>query len=103
MPITKEVEALVKLRDSFSMAAEALNEYIDTLRPSQTGTFDPEKVKWDRAEGANGLYERSNDSTDNPDYKELLHDLSVHGGKVTRDGYFYWIFTDQFTCGRKRK
>lgn len=102
MPTTNEVEALVKLRDAFSMAAEALNEYVDTLRPTQTGSFDPEKVKWQKAEGANGPYERSDD-VDNPDHKELLHDLSVHGGKVMREGYFYWVFTDQFTVGRKKK
>ncbi len=102
MPITKELESLVKLRDAFSMASEALNDYIDTIRPTQSGTFDPEKIKWQKADGANGPYEKSED-VNSPDHKELLHDLSLHNGKVTRDGYFYWVFTNQYTVGRKRK
>jgi len=31
----KQVESLVKLRDAFAMASEALNEYIDTLAPKE--------------------------------------------------------------------
>ena len=32
---SKKVESLVKLRDAFTMVAEALNEYIDTLAPRE--------------------------------------------------------------------
>jgi len=33
----------------------------------------------------------------------MLKDLKEHGGRLTREGYFYWVFQDQATVGRKKR
>lgn len=70
-------------------------------------SWHPEKIKWEAAEGSNGPYERypaeGQKAEANEDYKNMLQDLKVHNGKLTRDGYFYWLFRDQATVGRKRR
>jgi hypothetical protein len=65
-------------------------------------TWDPDKVSWQQAQGSSGLYERSED-VNSLDFKEMLKDLAAHQGKLTRDGYFYWTFTNGSTVGRKKK
>lgn len=75
--------------------------------PAQPASSDPGKIAWKEAEGAKGKYDRypaegeKAESTD--DYKNILADLKKHDGRMTRDGYFYWLFTDSATIGRKRK
>lgn len=75
--------------------------------PVQPAIWNPNKVKWTQAEGAKGPYERypasgqKAEATD--DYKHMLADLKKHQGRMTRDGFFYWLFTDSATIGRKRK
>lgn len=41
----KKIEALVKLRDSLTMAAEALNDYIDTLAPREVKDEAPKTAE----------------------------------------------------------
>jgi len=50
--------------------------------------------------GANSV--RSED-VDNPEFKAMVRDLANHDGKLTRNGYFYWLFPNRKTVGRKRK
>ena len=75
--------------------------------PLQPAAWKAENIKWVQAEGARGKYQRypplgqAAESTD--DYKALLRDLKKHDGKMTRDGYFIWLFGDSATIGRKRK
>jgi len=75
--------------------------------PSQTGekqaeSWDPSKITWQQAEGSKGVYERSED-VNNPEFKAMLKDLQGHGGKMSRNGYFLWVFQNGTTVGRKRK
>ena len=63
-------------------------------------TWSPDKVKWTKAEGASGLYERSED-VDSLDFKAMLKHLTAHKGKLHRDGLFYWLFRNGYTVGRK--
>ena len=65
-------------------------------------SWNPEKIRWEPAEGKSGYYERSED-VDNPEFKVMLKDLAGHDGKLTRDGYFYWTFKNGSTVGRKKK
>jgi hypothetical protein len=63
-------------------------------------TWLPEKICWEKAEGASGPYERSEDFN-SLDFKAMLKDLEAHEGKLSRDGYFYWTFKNRATVGRK--
>ena len=65
-------------------------------------SWDPDRIKWEKAEGCKGDYERSED-VNSLDFKELLKDLAQHKGKLTRDGWFYWTFKNGSTVGRKLK
>jgi len=65
-------------------------------------SWDPDKIKWEQAEGRNGPYERSGDVS-NPEFKALLRDLARHGGRLTRNGWLYWTFKNGSTVGRKKR
>jgi len=62
--------------------------------------WNPDKIKWEKAEGWKGEFERSED-INNPEFKAMLKDLAQHNGKLTRDGVFYWVFKNGSTVGRK--
>lgn len=64
--------------------------------------WNPSKIVWRKAEGTSGPYERSED-VNNLDFKALVKDLAAHGGKLTRDGTFYWLFKNGATVGRKKR
>jgi hypothetical protein len=97
------IEFLVKARDGLRMAADAIDDYLQTLGPKETSVgYDPEKIKWQDTQGDKGPYQKSTDSN-SLDHKELLKDLAAHKGKLTRRGFFYWVFQDGSTIGRKRK
>jgi hypothetical protein len=70
--------------------------------------WNPEKIPWKETEGARGKYQRYPEEREKaeatPDYKALLQDLKSHGGKLFRDGFFFWVFeSDGATIGRKPK
>jgi len=98
------VEFLVKLRDAAQMIADAANEYLESLIPPEGREWDPNKIKWQRAEGPAGPYERASakENKDNSDFEAMLADLQEHKGKLTRLGYFYWKFTNGEDVGRKK-
>jgi len=64
--------------------------------------WDPNRIKWEGAKGSSGPYERSEDMN-NTEFKSMLQDLATHGGKMTRNGYFYWVFKNGATVGRKKR
>jgi len=97
-----EEETLEILAD-IGDALEALGVQIkQRIRKKVEVGWDPNKVKWEQAEGASGLYERSED-VNNKEFKEMVKDLAGHGGRLTREGYFYWLFENGATVGRKRR
>ena len=63
---------------------------------------NPENIKWEQIQGNRGPYERSSD-VNNPDFKALLKELASHEGRMTKNGYFYWIFKNGSTIGRKKR
>jgi len=65
-------------------------------------SWNPDKIKWEKASGSKGEFEKSED-VNNPEFKAMLKDLAEHNGKLTRDGMFYWVFKNGSTVGRKRK
>jgi hypothetical protein len=62
--------------------------------------YDIEKIKWEKAQGAKGEFERSED-VNSQDFKELLKDVQAHGGKMTVGDYFVWSFKNGSVLGRK--
>jgi len=37
------------------------------------------------------------------EFKAMLKDLAAHGDKMNREGYFYWLFKNGATVGRKKR
>ena len=102
------IEFLVKLRDAAQMMADAANEQLEKMEPPNVkNTWTPDKIKWVQADGTKGPYERYPAEGEKPentaDYKNMLADLKERNGKLTKDGYFFWIFTDNATVGRKKR
>ena len=64
--------------------------------------WDPAHVSWIQAEGSRGPYERSED-VNNREFKAMVKDLAAHGGRLTRENYFYWLFESGDIVGRKRR
>jgi len=64
--------------------------------------WKPCKIKWEKAEGGSGPYERSED-VNNPEFKAMLRDLAAHNGRLIREGWFYWVFKNGHTVGRKKR
>jgi len=75
---------------------------IEKLFGAEKRSGDPDKVQWTREEGMKGKFEKSED-INNPDFKAMLKELASHGGKLYRDGFFYWTFKNGATVGRKLK
>lgn len=101
------------------VAAEALLEFLNAVEAGVAvakrmiaeakgvAEWDPTKIAWQQAEGTKGPYERypasgqKAEATD--DYKNMLAAIKQHGGKMMRGNYFYWLFTDAATVGRKKR
>ncbi|MGQ9507758.1 MAG: hypothetical protein ACUVTB_07905 [Candidatus Bathycorpusculaceae bacterium] len=64
--------------------------------------WNPEAIKWEKAEGFREDYERSED-VNNLEFKAMLKDLAQHGGKLSRNGFFYWVFKNGYVVGRKKR
>lgn len=96
------------------LASEALLEFLNAVeagiivakRVISQGKgiekWNPDKIKWTEAEGSKGPYERSEDAN-NLEFKAMLKDLASHNGKMQRNGYFYWLFQNGSTVGRKKR
>ena len=93
---------LVDIRNGFQSCVEAIDEHLNFIGKTVLSEWDPTKFKWIQTEGPRGLYEKVH-SQDNEDFKAMLQDLQAHDGKLTRDSYFYWLFQDQETVGRKKR
>jgi len=64
--------------------------------------WNPSLIVWTEAEGPSGKYERSED-LNNRDFKSMIKDLADHNGKLTRGDFFYWLFVNGTTVGRKKR
>lgn len=69
---------------------------------AQRPSWNQNKIKWQQAEGSSGPYERSED-VDNQEFKAMLMDLAKHKGKLMPNGWFYWMFKNGSTVGRKKR
>jgi hypothetical protein len=67
--------------------------------------WNPEAVVWVDATGPSGGYQlaAAENNQGNSDFDEMLKDLEAHGGRLTRDGVFYWRFQQKPFVGRKKR
>jgi len=97
-------ETIVKLRDAFTLAADALQDELESQAIKTTPSEaipDLSMIVWKEKAGPKGLFELSEDK-ENPRFKELSDYLNAHNGKTHISGYFLWKF-ENGSIGRKRK
>jgi len=100
------------------LALEALLEFLNCVetgianakqlvRREKVCEWDPNAIPFTKAVGSKGQYERypaeGQKAEATTHYKNLLADLKQHNDRFTRNGWFYWLFLDKATIGRKRK
>ena len=100
------------LKDFLSALQSTPSEIIEQTenRTSEYGrwSWNPDNMRWVTVEGSRGPYERYPAKGQKPemtiDYKNLLKDLKAHNGRLSRNGYFYWLFSpDSGIVGRKKQ
>jgi len=102
-----KINALVKVRDGLRQAADAFDEYLETLAPAgaqgkeSKTEVDLSRIPWQAADGSKGPYESAHDPT-NPAFQELSKILAEHKGKMRIGPYFVWQFTNATKIGRKK-
>jgi hypothetical protein len=98
----KEDTVIIALLEFLDAVEAGVSAAKQRIKEAKLPNWDPDKIKWEDAEGSSGQYQRSEDSN-NPEFKAMLKDLQAHKGKLTRNGYFYWIFKNGSTIGRKKR
>ncbi|MGB9841279.1 MAG: hypothetical protein ACPLKZ_00985 [Candidatus Bathyarchaeales archaeon] len=101
--LTLFLEDFVDMLNGYEAAITRMKQQISKLvEIKNSQNWNPAKIKWEKAQGAKGEFEKSEDM-DNSDFKALIKDLAAHDGKLSRDGYFYWLYRNGATVGRKKK
>lgn len=90
------------LEASIVKMKQQIAKLVGVAEDKRKWSWNPDKIKWEKAEGFKGEFERSED-VNNPEFKAMLKDLAQHGGKLTRDGLFYWTYKNGSTVGRKKR
>jgi len=99
--VTQEDVVLEAFTDFLNAVDAGIQAARQQIKAVKVG-WNPDAIKWDQAEGTKGPYERSED-VNNPEFKAMLKDLASHGDRLSRDGYFYWVFKNGTTVGRKKR
>ena len=101
----KVTEAILDFANALEAACVQLKRYMGEVHGIEPPSWDPTKIKWVQAEGTKGPYERypaqGQKAESTEDYRNLLAAVKQHS--MVRNGYFYWVFTDGATLGRKLK
>jgi len=95
-------DAIFELINAVDAGITSFKKRLNVEKDIASLSWNSEKIKWDQADGKNGPYERSED-VNNPEFKTMLKDLTRHGGKLTRNGWFYWTFKNGLAVGRKKR
>jgi len=99
------LEALLEFLNAAEAGIAAAKHVISQAKG--LGKWDPNKIKFVMAQGAKGPYERypgeGEKAESTSDYRMMLADIKQHGGKMSRDNFFYWVFSDCGTVGRKKR
>jgi len=101
------VDALVDFCSAVEAGVAQLKKNLYDLVQKQADKplWEPDKIKWEKAESCKGEYERATAEANKGcvDFDNLVADLKAHGGRLSRLGFFYWLFeqTQTPTVGRK--
>lgn len=99
----KILEILCDLANALEAAAvNAKHQISDLAGANEESAWNPNNIKWEQAQGTSGPYERAAD-LNSPDFKQLIKDLARHENKLSKDGYFFWLFKNGSTVGRKKR
>ena len=97
------VESVIDFSNAVEAACVNLRRQIQGyVKVERKPSWNPDAIKWVEAEGFRGKYERSED-VNSLDFKALVKDLAAHNGKLSRNGFFYWLFKNGATVGRKKR
>lgn len=97
--IIEVVESLIDFCKGLEALAVNLRRQIEGFSKTE---WNPAKIRWEKAEGFKGQYERSEDH-DSLDFKNMVKELAAHNGKLNRNGMFYWLFKNGNVVGRKKR
>jgi hypothetical protein len=103
-----ELEAEFEDEQQLELAKGSMETLLDAwlrgekITTEEKPSWDSGKVKWTEEEGFKGRYEKSEDF-DNLEFKAMLKDLQEHKARMWHQGYFYWVFENGATVGRKKK
>jgi hypothetical protein len=103
-----EAEVIISDESQIELARGSVEALLDAwLEPKVKGStklpFDASKIPWIDRENEKGKFQVSEDY-DNPEHKALLKFLNEHaGGCVNSEGFFYWVYKNGSTIGRKLK
>ena len=109
MLVAKQAEVLAAIRDLLQETEKIrkiIDEYVNLqAQVMERGiTYSLDRIRWIKTEGPSGPYEYADasDNRDNEDFKLLVADLKEHEDcRMTRDGYFIWLFSEANRVGRK--
>ena len=102
---TKLYETFAKMRDCLLGAADAIDQLIQTESKQIFKEYDVEKIPWQTRTGEKGEFQLADleENKGNPDFEALLEDLrKEHTTGMTIKPYFYWLFNNKTTIGRKQ-
>jgi len=99
----REREAIIDFCNALEAAAVKLKHDVGASPEQVKWTWNPDKIPWKWADkpGPKGPYEKSED-LNNPEFKAMLKDLQEHKGRLQRNAFFYWVFQNGSTVGRKK-
>lgn len=99
-------EVLVDFATALESVCVNLKRYaLELVNDEGKPVWDPDKIKWEKAQSSKGEYERADGEQNRGvvDFDNLVADLKAHNGRLSRLGFFYWLFeqTSTPTVGRK--
>lgn len=96
------LDFLDSLEASITKMKMQIGKLVGVVEKKSKFLWNPDRIKWEKIQGAKGEFEKS-ENVDNPEFKMMLKDLVAHGGKLVRDGWFYWVYKNGSTVGRKMR
>ena len=92
------LQALAEFLNGVEASAQSAREFLNKVK---VVGWTPDNIEWETVNGPKGPYQRAQ-AQKNTDFQLLLKDLQEHGGKIRKDGFFYWLFDRQDAIGRKK-
>ena len=97
----KESKALVLSLHEEGKLIEESKKVAEAAEPKdERPKYDLERITWTKEQGNKGEYEKAVEQN-SIDFRALINDLDEHDGRLQRDGFFIWRFSQGNTVGRK--